>query len=241
LKANASRALRSGSRFDSPLTPGGPETKDFLTPAGHDDDADIFGTHGRGSTNRRNLDVSGLFPPDDLGSDLADSPDASPIRKPFLAANHPTNEIEGLQQRLAHAQRQINTLKGLLNHEKQLRMRLEGSPGAAHLLDEDEEEQEEDYVDEHTAAAEAKRVTKRSTTPSKVGAREGRGQGRGGRGGISLIQRLGMVPHPNSTMMSRLWTTRPPPVPAIPIHNRPDEVSQFFGTSHKLDLEEEQE
>jgi hypothetical protein len=97
LKANASRALRSGSRFDSPLTPGGPETKDFLTPAGHDDGADIFGTHGRGPTNRRNLDLSGLSPPDDLGSDFADSPNASPIRKPFLAANHPTNEIEALQ------------------------------------------------------------------------------------------------------------------------------------------------
>jgi hypothetical protein len=112
----------------------------IFTSAGHDDDADIFGTHGRGSTIRRNLDVSGLSPPDDLGSDFADSPDASPIRKLFLAANYPTNEIEALQQRLAHAQRQINILKGSPNHEKQLRMRLEGSLGAAHLLDEDEEE-----------------------------------------------------------------------------------------------------
>jgi len=96
LQANASRALRGVSRFDYLLTPGIPDTKDFFTPA-HDDDADIFGTHRRGLTNCR-LDVTGLFPPDDLGSDFADSPDASPIRKPFLAANHPTNEIEALQQ-----------------------------------------------------------------------------------------------------------------------------------------------
>ena len=247
LKANASRALRSGSRFDSPLTPGGPETKDFLTPAGHDDDADIFGTHGRGSTNRRNLDVSGLFPPDDLGSDFADSPDASPIRKPFLAANHPTNEIEALQQRLAHAQRQINTLKGSLNREKQLRMRLEGSPGVTNPLDEDEEQ--EDYVDENTAGPETKRVAKRSTTPFKVGGRGGRGRGRGGRGGTTLIQRLGMAansPAPEFNDDEQVVdNSPPPPVPSIPIHfNRPDdedEVSQFFGASHELDQEDEQE
>lgn len=249
LKASASRALRSGSRFDSPLTPGGPETKDFLTPAAHDDDADIFGTHGRGSTNRRNLDVAGLFPPDDLGSDFADSPDASPIRKPFLAANHPTNEIEALQQRLAHAQRQINTLKGSLNREKQLRMRLEGSLGATDLLDEDEAEQEEDYVDENTAGAETKRVAKRSTTPFKVGARGGRGRGRGGRGGITLIQRLGMATNSPAPEFNddeqALDNSPPPPVPSIPIHfNQPDdedEVSQFFGTSHDFDQEDEQE
>jgi hypothetical protein len=209
LKANASRALRSGSRFDSPLTPGGPETNDFLTPAGHDNDADIFGDPRKRLHQSKE---SGLFPPDDLGSDFADSPDASPIRKPFLAANHPTNEIEALQQRLAHAQRQINTLKGSLNHEKQLRMRLEWSPGAANLLDEDEEEQEEDYVDE-TTAAEAKRVTKRSTTPFKVGARRGRGRGRGGREAPALSKGSvwqPIVPHPNSAMTSRLWTTRLP-------------------------------
>jgi hypothetical protein len=51
--------------------------------------------------------------PDDLGSDFTDSPDASLIRKPFLAAKHPANKIKALQ-RLGHAERQINTLKGSL-------------------------------------------------------------------------------------------------------------------------------
>ncbi|KAF8955359.1 hypothetical protein BDZ97DRAFT_297073 [Flammula alnicola] len=94
LKAEVARAGRHLPCFGSPLTPRGTDAKDFLTPAGHDDPDDVFGTTGRGSTNRRNLDVSSLFPPDELGSDFADSPDASPVRKPFFAANHPTNKIE---------------------------------------------------------------------------------------------------------------------------------------------------
>jgi hypothetical protein len=234
LKANASRARRSGSRFDSPLTPGGPETKDFLTPTGHDNDADIFGTHGRGSTNRRNLDVSGLFPPDDLGSDLADSPDASPIRKPFLAANHPTNEIEALRQRLAHAQRQINTLKGSLNHEKHLRktkrnrrriMSTRTRPSLRPSELRSDRRHHSRWVLVEVAAGAV--VDEEASALSKG----------------SVWQPI--VPHPSSTMTSRLWTTPPPPVPAIPIHfNRPDdedEVSQFFGTSHELEPEDEQE
>ena len=60
-----------------------------------------------------------MFGAEDLGSDYADFPKHSPFRKTFLAANHPSNEIEALQQRLAHAQRQINTLKGSLNREEQ--------------------------------------------------------------------------------------------------------------------------
>ncbi|KAF8962640.1 hypothetical protein BDZ97DRAFT_2059572 [Flammula alnicola] len=246
LKAEVARAGRRLPRFGSPLTPGGPDTKDFLTPAGHDDPDDVFGTTGRGSTNRRNLDVSGLFPPDDLGSDFADSPDPSPVRKPFLAANHPTNEIEALQQRLAHAQRQINTLKGSLNREKQLRMRLESGAEVQDV----EEDQAEDYIDENTAVVENKRPAKRSTTPFKVGGRGGRGRGRGGRGGITLIQRLVAASSPSSDyndddQSQHLLDESPPPVPPIPIHfnqaDDEDEVSQFFGRSHDVDQQTEEQ
>ena len=161
MKAEAARAARRIPRFGSPLTPGGgADKKDFLTPA-HDGDgeSDVFGTTGRASTNRRNLDVAGFFAQEDVG-DMDNSPEPSPVRKTFLAANHPNNEIEALQQRLAHAQRQINTLKGSLNREKQARMRLEGAP-----CPQDEEGEEGDYldVDEDTAVPENKKVVKRVT------------------------------------------------------------------------------
>lgn len=233
LEAENARAGRRLPRFGSPLTPGTKTDTDFVTPAGLGDDSDVFSTTGGASTNRRKLDVSGMFGADDLGSDYADSPEHSPFRKTFLAANHPSNEIEALQQRLAHAQRQINTLKGSLNREK--RLRLEGG-GSTVIHDEDENE---DYVDENTVAVEGKKST-RHTTPFKVGstrsARGGRGRGRG----ISnLIQKLGMAA---SSPASEYNNDDEPnfdvaiPVPAIPIHfSRPededDEVSQFFGSS----------
>ncbi|KAF8155589.1 hypothetical protein B0H34DRAFT_783418 [Crassisporium funariophilum] len=254
MKAEATRAGRRVPKFGSPLTPGGNQGHDFLTPAGHDDaDSDVFGTTGGASTNRRRMDMSGLFPPDDLGSDFADSPDPSPVRKPFLAANHPSNEIEALQQRLAHAQRQINTLKGSLNREKQLRMRLEGGASPGIILNDGEGEEGEDYVDENTAVVGDKRGAKRSTTPFKVGGRGGaRNRGRGGRGGITLIQRLGMAASSPSSEYNdddqdhHMDDSPPPPVPPIPIHfNGPDddedEVSQFFGSNHEVDQQEEEQ
>ena len=74
-----------------------------------------------------------------------------------MTANHPSNEIEALQQRLTHAQRQINTLKGSLNREKQQRMRLEGCGGT--VIHDDEDENEE-YVDEYIVAVEGKKSIK---------------------------------------------------------------------------------
>ena len=235
LKAENARAERRLPRFGSPLTPGTKTETDFLTPAGLDNDSDVFGTTGGASTNRRKLDVSGMFGADELGSDFADSPDPSPIRKSFLAANHPSNEIEALQQRLVHAQRQINTLKGSLNREKQHRMRLEGAGGMVTHDGEDEE-----YVDENTAAVEGKKSSQRHTTPFKVGAtRGGRGRGRG-RGISNLIHKLGMAANSPASEYNddddEPDVDDAPPVPSIPIHfSRPqdedDEVSQFFGSS----------
>ena len=226
MKAEAARAARRIPRFGSPLTPGGgADKKDFLTPA-HDGDgeSDVFGTTGRASTNRRNLDVAGFFAQEDVG-DMDNSPEPSPVRKTFLAANHPNNEIEALQQRLAHAQRQINTLKGSLNREKQARMRLEGAP-----CPQDEEGEEGDYVDvdEDTAVTENKKVVKR-VTPFKVGRSRGRGRG------ITLMQRFAAAT-PASEYQDEdeehLSESDVPPVPPIPSQDEEeDEVSQFFGSS----------
>ena len=235
LKAENARAERGLPRFNSPLTPGTKTDTDFLTPAGLDDDSDVFGTTGGASTNRRKLDISGMFGTDDLGSDYADSPEHSPFRKTYLAANHPNNEIEALQQRLAHAQRQITTLKGSLNREKQHRMRLEG--GGNTFVHDDEDENEE-YVDENTVAVEGKKSTKGHTTPFKVATRGGRNRGRG-RGINNLIQKLGMAANSPGSEYNNDDETNfdvAPPVPSIPIHfSRPedeedDEVSQFFGS-----------
>jgi hypothetical protein len=252
LKAENARAERGIPRFGSPLTPGTKTDTDFLTPAGLDDDSDIFGTTGGASTNRRKLDISGMFGTDDLGSDYADSPEHSPFRKTFLAANHPSNEIEALQQRLAHAQRQINTLKGSLNREKQLRLRLEGGSGT--FIHDDEDDNEE-YADENAIPVESKKSTKGHTTPFKVGAtrgaRGGRGRGRG-RSINNLIQKLGMAansPASEYNIDDESNFDVPPPVPSIPIHfSRPededDEVSQFFGSGqdngHQDEIEQEE-
>ena len=246
LKAENARAERGIPRFGSPLTPGTKTDTDFLTPAGLDDDSDVFGTTGGASTNRRKLDISGMFGAEDLGSDYADSPEHSPFPKTFLAPNHPSNEIEALQQRLAHAQRQINTLKGSLNREKQQRLRLENGGGT---LFHDDEDENEEYVDENTAAVEGKK-SKGHTTPFKVGATRGARGGRGrnrGRGISNLIHKLGMAA--NSPGSEYNNDDEPdfdvaPPVPSIPIHfSRPededDEVSQFFGSSQSLGQQDE--
>lgn len=238
LKAEAARAARRIPRFGSPLTPGGADQKDFLTPAPDGDgDSDVFGTTGRASTNRRNMDVANLFSQEDLG-DLDVSPDPSPVRKTFLASNHPSNEIEALQQRLAHAQRQINTLKGSLNREKQHRMRLEGSNGITQ-----DEGEEEDYVEEDTAVGENKKPVKK-ITPFKVG-RGGRSTGRGR--GITLIQRLAAASPLSEFHDDGEYPLNksPPPVPSVPSRynqlDEDDEVSQFFGSTQDHDNDADQE
>ena len=117
--ANASRRIH---RNGYPHTPD--SSNNTQTPRLPEDEDDPFGpgTTGMGmSTNRRRLDTSALFPPDAFGIDSVDnSPDPSPSRPFHVPA--PTNEFEALQQKLTHAQRQIATLKGTLNREKELRM-----------------------------------------------------------------------------------------------------------------------
>lgn len=232
LKAEAVAVARrrGAGRFGEPLlTPGhSGDQRDFLTPAGDGDGEDVFGTTGRASTNRRNhLDVASLFPPDDLGDDL--SPDASPLKneKPlFLAPNHPSNEIEALQQRLAHAQRQISTLKGSLMREKQARMKAEGVASNGVIVD--QEGEEEEYADEDTAGAENeenKKKAKKSLTPFRVG--RGRGRGRG----VPLIQRLTAASqdYDEDEEVTHLDGSRY--TQQDQVGEDDDEVSQFFGST----------
>ncbi|KAH9917659.1 uncharacterized protein BXZ73DRAFT_53318 [Epithele typhae] len=201
LKVEMQKASRRLPRFGSPLTPNGVTVSEMATPADRDDD-DVFSTAGASTHTRKKLDNSGLFPPDDFADE---SPDPSPS-KPFLAPNHPTNEIEALQQRLAHAQRQISTLKSTLQREKELRMdyrrKLDASPGFSI------EEEEDDEVEEETDAKPKARLTPYRSS-------RGRGRGRG-RGGLTLIQRLGMAAHSPSSDYNDDMDFEDSPVPSVP-------------------------
>ncbi|KAI0332880.1 hypothetical protein GY45DRAFT_1432849 [Cubamyces sp. BRFM 1775] len=224
MKVEMAKQSRRLPRFGSPLTPNGAAASQVATPAEHDDD-DIFSVAGASTHTRKKLDNSGLFPPDGFDFDT-ESPDPSPSR-PFLAPNHPSNEIEALQQRLAHAQRQINTLKSTLQREKELRMdyrrKLEASPGFAI-------EEEEDEVAEEPEIAKPKA----RLTPY----RSGRGRGRGrGRGGLTLTQRLGMAAHsPASEYNDDIDSdaSPAPPVPPLPAAFRPEDAKDFMD-----DMDEE--
>ena len=242
MKAEVARAGRRMPSLGSPLTPGGVNTKDYLTPADRDDD-DVFGTAGGLSTNRRKMDNSNLFPADGFGDDLDLSPEPSPS-KSFLAASHPSNEIEALQQRLAHAQRQINTLKGTLRREKELRMdyrrKLESSPG---FKEEDFPEDDLDYEDAEDVDVEQLKQ-QRKVTPFRATNGRGRG-GRGrARGGLSLIQKMSLAANGPSSEYgdddAPELATPPPPVPAIPDRFQ-DEEEDGDITPHAEEEEHEQE
>jgi len=180
LKADLARLNRRLPR-GSPMTPEGRERSDLLTPNDREMD-DVFSPAP--STNRRRGDTSAMFSAD---GEYDSSPDASPSR-PFQAPNHPSNEVEALQQRLSHAQRQINTLKSTLQREKELkieyRKRLDGSPAVS------TDQNTEEYVsDEDTEDGTVGTGKKPRHLSSFRAGRGGRGRSRG-RGGISLIQRL---------------------------------------------------
>ncbi|GLB42302.1 putative meiotic cell cortex C-terminal pleckstrin homology [Lyophyllum shimeji] len=247
LKNEAAKAGRRFPRFGSPLTPNGAAGSDFLlTPAGGEDgDGDVF--TGGASTNRRKLDTSAMFGEAGDFADFADSPEVSPVRPPFLAANHPSNEIEALQQRLAHAQRQINTLKGTLQREKQLRMeyrsKLEATAGGSVAADEIDEAVEEVVDEEDDGPLDSNKKRKpRTVTPFKVGGR-GRGRGRG-RGGASLIERLGMASSSPASEFNdgdspHADDSPAPPVPPIPIRfSQPEEDEDSIFVSRDLEKDE---
>ena len=225
LNVEMQRNARRLPKFGSPLTPNGAHTGPN-TP--RDDEDDPFSpAHTVASTrNRKQHDTSALFPADELGF-LDTSPDPSPLR-PVLAPNHPSNEIEALQQRLAHAQRQISTLKGSLQREKEMRLevlRKSGdSPGYGPFDD-----------DEENAPEGESSPPQRRLTPFRVGSR---GKTRRGRG--SLLARLGQAAR--SPTRSEYGDEAPnfgtpPPIPHMP-DNFQDTHEE---TSDREDHEDEDE
>ena len=225
LKAEMARLNRRLPRMGSPMTPEGRERSDLLTPNDREMD-DVFSPAP--STNRRRGDTSVMFSAD---GEYDSSPDVSPSR-PFQAPNHPSNEVEALQQRLAHAQRQINTLKGTLQREKELkieyRKRLDGSPAVSTDLNTEEYVTDEDTEDGTLGTGKKPR-----RLASFRAVRGGRGRSRG-RGGVTLIQRL---EHAARSLTSEYdgdedfgpLTSTPPQVPA-PV---------FFGGGAEADDEPE--
>lgn len=181
-KEELAKVQKKVPRFGSPLTPNGGGLSVVATPAHEDDDMLSMLS---ASTNRKRMDNSALFPPD--GFDFPDeSPENSPSR-PFLAPNHPSNEIEALQQRLAHAQRQINTLKGSLQREKEMRIDYKRKLDSSMVADGDEEEEEAEEEDEMFPPIEEPTKSKPRLTPFRAGKTKPRAKGRGG---LTLMQRL---------------------------------------------------
>ncbi|KAF9269698.1 hypothetical protein L218DRAFT_890468 [Marasmius fiardii PR-910] len=175
---------------------------DFLTPGGLDG-GDFFS----GSTNNRRGKIGyGYRLGDEFDLDVdADSPDNSPLpggASPLLAPSHPTNEIEALQQRLAHAQRQISTLQGTVRREKREKMDLRRKLGLSEAdedgewvdgdgVEEEEEEQEENQTFATSTGAK-KHARQHVGTPYRTG-RGGRGFRRTRRGGLTLNERLSLA------------------------------------------------
>ncbi|KAG7095356.1 hypothetical protein E1B28_006115 [Marasmius oreades] len=173
---------------------------DFLTPGGPDG-GDLFS----GSTNNRRGKIGfGYSLGDEFDLDVdADSPDNSPLpggASPFMAPSHPTNEIEALQQRLAHAQRQISTLQSTVRREKREKMDLRKKLGMSEADENDEwvdgdgveeEVQDEDQTFANGTAAQ-KHGRQHSGTPYRTG-HGGRGLRRMRRGGLTLNERLSLA------------------------------------------------
>lgn len=226
LKAEMARLNRRLPRMGSPMTPEGGERSGLLTPNDREMD-DVF-SHPP-STSRRRGDTSAMFSAD---GEYDSSPDVSPSR-PFQAPNHPRNEVEALQQRLSHAQRQINTLKSTLQREKELKMeyrkRLDGSPAVSTDLNTEEYVSDEDTEDGTVGTGKKPR-----RLASFRAVRGGRGRIRG-RGGNTLIQRLehaarSLASEYDGDDDSGVLTSTPLQAPALPV---------FFGAGAEADDEPE--
>ena len=258
LKVELTRANRRLPKNGSPLTPGDGNatgTEGFITPAGMEAGTEVDPFSTGISTNRRKYDTSGMMlPVDAFAAEFdVDSPEDSPLRRSLLVPNHPYKEMEALQQRLAHAQRQINTLKGSLNREKMLRIKFEQAASGTSSANGEEGEDLQDLQGVEEVAGEeieasesisSRGKLRRGGTPFRVGALGSRGSARrGGRGrsGITLIQRLGMAAvspgsHYGATPTSDEESgsrepSPPPPIPPIPItfRNADEEADNFFA------------
>ncbi|KAJ3823527.1 hypothetical protein F5880DRAFT_1566576 [Lentinula raphanica] len=208
LKTEVARAGRRLPRFGSPLTPNGAEPNDFLTPGGISNAGDEVAS-AVASINRRNrMNDMGTYD-DAFGDDFEDSAEGSPIPGSlFRSANHPLNELEVLQQRLAHAQRQISTLKGTLQREKKEKLDLkrkfgvQGPEDEDDLLNEDSVAEEEggdgdDTVGPNNTLSPVNGKRRKPLTFTAGRGSRGRLRGRGGRrgftGDLTLTERFNLA------------------------------------------------
>lgn len=237
LKKEAERKEKRGFGLGgSPLTPEQrAERGRYLTPSvyGEGED-DIFSDRTGGASTNRRKSGEGTYNGEFLSDMEEDDDDASPLKKPFMAPNHPANEVEALQQRLSHAQRQISTLKGTLQREKErgieFRKQAGRSPASSAVFGEGMEQGGSD--EEGEAGPNGSLKKPRRGTPIRVGA-AGRGRGRArGRGGMLLQQRLEAARNGDDDDDDDADTTAspPPPVPSLP---------QFLGDAEADDQDQD--
>ncbi|KAG8719434.1 hypothetical protein FRC08_002819 [Ceratobasidium sp. 394] len=193
LKADMAKRERATMRFGSPITPGAVPH----TPAEEDD---LFSTGG--ASSRRFLDASAMYsqgrPEGEALRDFDSSPEASPSKPAIVGPSHPSNELESTKQSLAHAHRQIATLKSAVQREKELNRdmkkrlaeQLRSNTTGDNWEDEDADESIDVILDEP-----GQRSLPR-LTPARVRG-SGRGRGTAPRAGgnrvSSLAQRFGLL------------------------------------------------
>lgn len=108
LKAEmAQKARAAPNRFGSPVTP-----SDMYM-----DEDDVF---TGGNSRRKQQDTSAFLSPD--ANDFETSPDPSPSKPPIPTTPHSTSEVDALKQSLAHAHRQMSSLKSSVQREKELKL-----------------------------------------------------------------------------------------------------------------------
>ncbi|KDN36019.1 hypothetical protein RSAG8_11105, partial [Rhizoctonia solani AG-8 WAC10335] len=197
LKADMAKRERASIRFGSPATPS-------MVSRSAADEEDIFSTGG--ASSRRHLDASAIYSQgpgvDSLHAELDESPPTSPSRSTRVGPSHPSNELESTKQSLAHAQRQISTLKSAVQREKELNRDMKKRL-VDHLRDNAEGEWDDEDPEESTDVIldEPGQHSLPRLTPARV---RGRGRSRGaaprpvGGGRVtSLAQRFGLVPGGN--------------------------------------------
>lgn len=168
LKAEMVQKARAApNRFASPVTPSDsyPEEDDVFT----------------GNSRRKQLDASALLSPDVDAFDT--SPDPSPSKSSAPPTSQATNEVEALKQSLAHAHRQMASLKSSLQREKELKLeyrrKLATETGASM-----EWEDEDESTDASPSLSRSRNGLSRSHRQTPRGKSSGK---------FTLAQKLGMA------------------------------------------------
>ncbi|KAG8896978.1 hypothetical protein FRC00_004966, partial [Tulasnella sp. 408] len=199
------------NRFGSPLANNNPPAE-VSTPTHYHNDEDLFAS---ALASRRKDAPGSAFLTPGHAYDFDVSPEPSPTKPGIvLAPNHPSNELETLRQALSHAHRQINTLKGTVQREKEQKLQFKKQLAKEGLLNasvpgawEDEEADEQDDVEK--------------SPPRAAPSTRGRHRPIRGRGAkiLSLAQKLGLASVERHAASNGDWEDAPSP-PTSPPGNR---------------------